>query len=107
MLTGVVIVLMSFNVEKDKARFPVSKDYVETFARRDLFHDELIEGRLQWRGKIRGILRCKPYRAQRGTAQDIVKDKNREKRIGSDFETQCLQFRCCGEIGRASCRERV
>ena len=41
---GIVIVVMSFDIEKDKARFPVAHDEIKGFARREFFEDELIQG---------------------------------------------------------------
>src|SRR6266446_6069269 len=96
MRASVVIIEISFNIEKDKARFPIPNYDVIRFTGRDFFDDESVEGRLQrWR-KSCGVFRYEPHRAERGITQYIVKHKNREKRIGSDSETHCVEFRCCG-----------
>src|SRR6266446_6891559 len=93
MRASIVIIEISFNIEKDKARFPIPNDDVIRVTGRDFFDDELVEGRLQRCRKSRRVFRYEPHRAERGTTQYIVKYKNREKRIGSDSEMQCLQFR--------------
>src|SRR5438552_15760052 len=96
MRASIVIIEISFNIEKDKARFPIPNDDVIRFTGWDFFDDELVEGRLQrWR-KSCGVFRYERHRAERGTAQYIVKHKNREKRIGSVSETHGVEFRCCG-----------
>ena len=51
------------------------------------------DGGIQRFRKNRGVSPDQPHRARLGTAQDIVKDKDREKRIGAHFETQGLQLR--------------
>ncbi len=93
MRAGIVIVEISFNIEKDKSRFPIPNYDVMGVTGRDFFDDELVEGRLQRCRKSCEVSRYEPHRAQRGTTQYIVKYKNREKRIGSHFETPCVQFR--------------
>src|SRR5229473_3507012 len=93
MRAGIVIIEISFNIEKDKARFPIPNYDVIRFTGRDFFDDELVEGRLQrWR-KSCGVFRYEPHRAERGTTQYIVEYKNREKRIRSHSETHCVDFR--------------
>src|SRR6266513_2619284 len=93
MRASIVIIESSFNIEKDKSRFPIPNDDVIRFTGRDFFDDELVEGRLQrWR-KSCGVFRYEPHRAERGTTQYIIKYKNGEKRIGSDSEMQCVGFR--------------
>src|SRR5437667_8422829 len=92
MRASIVIIEISFNIEKDKSRFPIPNYDVIRVTGRDFFDDELVGGRLQRCRKSCGVSRYEPHRAQRGTTQYIVKYKNREKRIGSHFETQCVQF---------------
>src|SRR6266446_10681041 len=93
MRASIVIIEISFNIEKDKARFPIPNDDVIRVTGRDFFDDELVEGRFQRCRKSRGVSRYEPHRAERGTTQYIVKYQNREKRIRSHFETKCVQFR--------------
>src|ERR1700676_714574 len=93
MRASIVIVEISFNIEKDKSRFPIPNDEVIRVIGRDFFDNELIGGRFQRCGPSRGVSRYESHRAQRWTTQYIVKYQNREKRIGSHFETKCVQFR--------------
>ena len=93
MRAGIVIIEISFNIEKDKSRFPIPNYDVIRVTGRDFFDDELVEGRLQQRGKSRGVSRYEPHRAKGRTTQDVIKYKNREKRIGSHSETQRVQVR--------------
>ena len=39
---GIVIIEISFNVEKDEARFPIADYQVKWLTRRDFFDDELV-----------------------------------------------------------------
>src|ERR1700719_2775705 len=93
MRASIVIVEISFNIEKDKSRFPIPNDDVIGVTGGDFFDDELVGGRFQRCGQSRGVSRYEPHRAERGTTQYIVKYQNREKRIGSHFETKYVQFR--------------
>src|SRR6202023_2876817 len=93
MRSSIVIVEISFNIEKDKSRFPIPNDDVIGVTGGDFFDDELVGGRFQRCGQSRGVSRYEPHRAERGTTQYIVKYQNREKRIGSHSEMQCVQSR--------------
>src|SRR5438132_3331473 len=93
MRARIVIIEVSFNIEKDKSRFPIPSYDVIRVTGSDFFDDELVEGRVQQRGKSRGVSRYEPHRAKGGTTQDVIKYKNREKRIGSHSETQRVQVR--------------
>src|ERR1700675_1246978 len=93
MRRGIVIIKTSFNIEKNQACFPVAHRHLKRCIRWEFFDDELVQGRLQWLRKAGGVSRYEPHRARLRTAQDIVKDKNREKRIGAHLESQGLPFR--------------
>ena len=93
MCGGIVLIEVPFNVEKDKTRFPVAHDEVKRLPGRPFFDNELIYGRTQRLRKSCGVSWYEPHRARLGTAQDIVKNKNREKRVGAHLETQRIQFR--------------
>src|ERR1700726_3624506 len=93
MCASSVIIEISFNVKKDKSRFPIPDNDVIRFTGMDFLDDELVGGRFQRCGQSYGVFRYEPHRAERGTTQYIIKYKNREKRIGSHFEMKCVQFR--------------
>ena len=44
-------------------------------------------------GRVAVFSGTSPIEPAFGTAQDVVKDKDREKGIGADLETQCFQLR--------------
>ncbi len=90
---GIVLIEMAFQIEKDGTRFPIADDQVKRLARRDFFNDELVGGRLQRFRKNRRVSPDQLQRARLGTPQDIVQDKDCEKRIGAHFETHAVPFR--------------
>ena len=44
---GIVLIEMPFDIEKDKARFPIADHQVKWLTRRDFFDDELVCGHTQ------------------------------------------------------------
>src|ERR1700730_4387421 len=93
MRASIVIIEISFNIEKDKSRFPIPNYDVIRVTGGDFFDDQLVQRCFQRCRKSREVPRYEPHRAERGTTQYIVKYQNREKRIGSHFEMKCVQFR--------------
>src|ERR1700694_1001021 len=93
MRRGIVLIKISFNVKKDKTRLPIADHEIKWLTRRDFFDDELVCGRIQRFGKNSRVSPDQPHRAQIGTAQNLVKDEDREKGIGAHVETESVQFR--------------
>ena len=80
---SIVIIKISFNVEENEAGFSVANDEIIGFIRRDFFDDELVRRRIQRFRKDHRISSYEAHRARFGTAQNIVKNKDRKKRIGT------------------------
>ena len=84
---GIVLIEISFNVEEDKARFPVADHQVKRFIRSDFFDDEPVGRRIQGLRKDRGVPPDQLHRTRLRRAQDTVENNDRKKRIGTRFET--------------------
>src|SRR6516165_165215 len=91
MRLGVVVVLMSLDVEKGEACFCVAHGKIEPFARWQFFHHQLVKGRAQGSRDALGwgrALRYQHHRTLLRAAQEIVKHKDAEERILRDKKTQ-------------------
>src|SRR5207248_3252730 len=78
---------------KDKPALAIAHDQVIGVARLFLFEDELLEGSVQKRGKIRGVLGSESDRARIKGAESTVGYDNGEKGIRGEGEMQCLRLR--------------
>ena len=52
---GIVVVLVSFDIEKRESRFAVAHSEIESRVGREFFDDELLKRRAQRRGKRRQL----------------------------------------------------
>src|SRR5437899_10563286 len=86
--SSIVLVLVSFHVEKGEAGPDVAHSEIEGRAGRKFLEDELLERCSQRGGKHRvwSVLRNQCDRARLGTAQQIVKNENEKERIGRGRE---------------------
>src|SRR5438876_9903766 len=89
--SSIVLVLVSFHVEKGEAGPDVAHSEIEGRAGRKFLENELLE-RCSQRGGEQGIrsrLGDKRDRTRLGTTQQIVKHENRKEGIGRRSEVQC------------------
>src|SRR5205085_4080156 len=101
MRRGIIIGQMSFYIEKDKSGLPVAHRHLKSCIRRELFEDELAERRPQWSRKRGRVSRYESHGARLRPAQGIIKDKDREERIGAHLKSQGLPLRFSGPRGNS------
>src|SRR6266480_5540874 len=83
----IVIVVLSFNVEKCEASLAIAQHEVESSTCLNSFNSELIRRGAEELRQVHGISRNQRHHSRLRSAQRMVQDANGEKGIGADLES--------------------
>ena len=90
---GIVLVEISFNVEKDETRFPVAHREIEERIRREFFDDELVA---RMPATVREALRCfsgiNPIEPMSGPRKALLKTRTVKKELGPTSKRNVSSF---------------